>query len=195
MNTLCSGACLTTPSWGETVGFQTTRQKQTRRDQPEIFVCDLFFPAALRLFVFSSSSCEGPSYLPPFKCLIREGAVLPAHQRVDGLVEALREPGVALHLRHALPTGARTPGEEVVRQSECKLEEVNRGVPQVVADQDGGEGGDAEEQHKHPDFPPLPQSHVVPDQWAGKGDGSFQKRIREVFDPGSQKWLSPVFND
>lgn len=98
---------------------------------------------------------------------------------MDGLVEAFREPGVVLHLRHALSTGARTPGEEVVRQSESKLEEVNRGVPQVVADQDGGEGGDAEE-NKHPDFPPLPQSHVVPDQWARKGDGSFQIRIGEV---------------
>lgn len=132
------------------------------------------------MFVFSLSSSEGPSYLPPFEGLIGEGAVLPAHQRVDGLVEAFREPGVVLHLRHALSTGARTPGEEVVRQPERKLEEVNRGVPQVVADQDGGEGGDAEEQHKHPDFPPLPQSHVVPDQWAGKGDGSFQIRIGEV---------------
>lgn len=132
------------------------------------------------MFVFSSSSSEGSSYLPPFERLIGEGAVLPAHQRVDGLVEAFREPGVVFHLRHALSTGARTPGEEVVRQPERKLEEVNRGVPQVVADQDGGEGGDAEEQHKHPDFPPLPQSHVVPDQWAGKGDGSFQIRIGEV---------------
>lgn len=132
------------------------------------------------VFVFSSSSSEGPTYLPPFKCFIREGAVLPAHQRADGLVEALREPGVVLHLRHAPSTGARTPGEEVVRQSECNLEEVNRGVPQVVADQDGGEGGDAEEQHKHPDFPSLPQSHVVPDQWAGKGGGFFHKRIGEV---------------
>lgn len=99
---------------------------------------------------------------------------------MDGLVEAFREPGVVLHLRHAPSTGAGTPGEQVVRQSERKFEEVKGGVPQSVAEQDGGESGDAEEQGERPDLPPLCQSHVVPDQWAGKVDGSFQKRIGVV---------------
>lgn len=99
---------------------------------------------------------------------------------MDGLVEALREPGVVLQLRHAASTGAGAPGEQVVRQSERKLEEVKGGVPQSVAEQDGGEGGDAEEQHERPDPPPFCQSHVVPDQRARKGNGSFQKRIGVV---------------
>lgn len=100
-------------------------------------------------------------YLPPFEGLVREGAVLPGHQRVDGLIEALREPGVAVvQLGHATPAGAWTLGEEVVRLTEGVLDEVERGVPEGVAEEQRGEGEDAKEQGKGLDLPPLGERHV-----------------------------------
>lgn len=96
------------------------------------------------------------------------------------MVETLREPGVVLQLRHALSAGAGTSGEERVRQAERKLEEVNRGVAQSVAEQDGGEGGRAEEQREGPHFPPLHHGHGVPDQRAWKGCRAFQERMGVV---------------
>lgn len=100
-------------------------------------------------------------HLPPFEGLVREGAVLPGHQRVDGLIEALREPGVAfVQLGHATPAGARTLGEEVVRLAEGVLDEVERGVPEGVAEEQRREGEDAEEQGESLDLPPLGERHV-----------------------------------
>lgn len=94
-------------------------------------------------------------HLPPFEGLIREGAVPPGHQRVDGLIEALREPGVAVgQLGHAVPAGTRTLGEEVVRLTEGVLDEVERRVPEGVAEEQRREGEDAKEQGESLDLPP-----------------------------------------
>lgn len=95
-------------------------------------------------------------HLPPFEGLVREGAVLPGHQRVDGLIEALREPGVAVvQLGHTAPAGTRTLGEEV-----GVLEEVERRVPEGVAEEQRCEGEDAKEQDESLDLPPLGERHV-----------------------------------
>lgn len=95
-------------------------------------------------------------YLPPFEGLVREGAVLPGHQRVDGLIEALREPGVAvLQLGHAPPTGTRPLREKVVRLTEGVLDEVERGVPERVAEEQRREGEDAKEQGESPHLSAL----------------------------------------
>lgn len=95
------------------------------------------------------------SYLPPFKGFLREDTVLPGHQRVDGLIEALSKPGVVLQLRHALSTGAHPFGEEVVRQAKGVLEEVERGVPESVTEQERCKCDDTKQQSKSPDFPSL----------------------------------------
>lgn len=86
------------------------------------------------------------SYLPPFEGFVREGAVLPGHQRIDGLIEAFREPGVILQLGHALSAGARPFGEKGVRKAESVLEEVHRRVPESVAEEQRCEREDAKQQ-------------------------------------------------
>lgn len=95
------------------------------------------------------------AHLPPSKGLLREEAVLPGHQRVDGQVEALGEPRVAFQVSDALPTGARPLGEEAVRKAECVLEEVEGGVPESVAEQERREGDDTKQQSKCPEFSPF----------------------------------------
>lgn len=124
---------------------------------------------------FSLLTCFFSSYLPPFEGLVREGAVLPAHQRLDGAVEALREPGVVLRLRHAAPAGAAPPGEA----PEGGCEGVEGGVQPGVAEEDGGEGDHAEEQHEVPRHPPpLHHGHAGAGQWAWGGAGSSQEGMR-----------------
>lgn len=84
-----------------------------------------------------NTSCG--SYLPPFKGFIREDAVLPGHERLDGLIEALSKPWVILQLDHALLTGAQPFGEKVIRQVKSVLEKVERGVPESVTEQECSE--------------------------------------------------------
>lgn len=121
----------------------------------------------VHVFFFSFQSSINPlnpsseSYLPPFKGFIGEDAVLPGHQRVDGLIEALDEPGVVLQLRHALSTGAQPFGEKVVRQAKSWLEEVERRIPESVTEQNCCECDDTKQQSKSPDFPPPGHRHVV----------------------------------
>lgn len=157
---------------------QSMWQKQTLLGSFTAAVCD---PCSLfMIFLFSASSAfrgrswmffsppnplwhtiTNPlnpcheSYLPPFKGFLREDTVLPGHQRVDGLIEALSKPGVVLQLRHALSTGAHPFGEEVVRQAKGVLEEVERGVPESVTEQERCKCDDTKQQSKSPDFPSL----------------------------------------
>lgn len=116
-------------------------------------------------------------YLPPFKGFIREDAVLSGHQRVDGLIEVLGEPGVILQLCHALLTGARPFGEEVVGQVEGVLEEVERGVPESVTEQERCEGNNAKQYSQSPESSPLGQRHVVTVRisWPGTLGGQWAK--------------------
>lgn len=74
---------------------------------------------------------------------------------MDGLIEALGKPGVVLQLRHALAAGTQSFGEEVVRQMKRVLEEVDRGVPESVTEQERCKCNDAKQQSKSPEFPPL----------------------------------------
>lgn len=123
-----------------------------------------------------TNTATAATHLPPLEGLVREGAVLPAHQRVDGLVEALREPRVGVvRLGHAAPAGARTLGEEVVRLAEGVLDEVERGVPEGVAEEQRREGEDAKEQGESLHLPPLRQGHV--------GSGPKDQKIKK-----NQKW-------
>lgn len=119
----------------------------------------LFISLSLSLFWILQSTAHR-SHLPPFEGLVGEAAVLPGHQRVDGLVEALGKPGIVLQLRHALVTATQA----LVGQAEGILEEVERGVPESVAEQEHGERNDAKQQNKIPDFPPLREMHVVASQ-------------------------------
>lgn len=102
---------------------------------PLFVICLLRNPSALRgVFIPSQiplSSRSGP-YLPPFKGFVREDAIVPGHQRVDGLIEALGEPGVVVQLSHALSAGTRAFVEKV-----HVLEEVERRVPERVTEKRG----------------------------------------------------------
>lgn len=111
----------------------------------------MFFTQSSALQILQTNK----SYLPPFKGFIREDAVLPGHQRVDGLIEVLSEPGVVLQLCHALSTGAQPFGEKVVRKAKSILEEVERGVPESVTEQKGCKCNNTKKQSKSPDSPPL----------------------------------------
>lgn len=113
------------------------------------------FPPPILSRIANPLNTSPESHLPPFKGFIRQDAVLPGHQRVDGLIESLRKPGIVLQFRHAMSTGAEPFGEKVVRQAESVLEEVQRGVPESVTEQERGECNDQEKQSKSPDFPPL----------------------------------------
>lgn len=116
-------------------------------------------------------------YLPPFKGFIREDAVLPGHQRVDGLIEVLGEPLVVLRLRHAPLAGARAFGEQVVGQAEGVLEEVERGVPESVTEQERCEGNNAKQHGQSPEPSPLGQRHgvAVRISWPGALGGRWAR--------------------
>lgn len=149
---------------------QSMRQKQTVLGSIRA-VCVLYSwflfsstSSALRSWMCISAIFKGKSpkstpppesYLPPFEGVLREDAVLSGHQRVDGLIEALRKPRVILQLCHALSAGAQTFGEKVVWEAESVLEEVERRVPEGITEEEHCKCDDTKQQSKSPDFPPL----------------------------------------
>ncbi len=180
VNKLCVGVCFTTWSWWRSLGFETINVAKTNTSWEHYNTVisvlyswssfsapHLLSEAECACFFFSFQSSVNPlnpsseSYLPPFKGFIREDAVLSGHQRVDGLIEALSKPGVVLQLCHALSTGAQAFGEKVVRQAKSWLEEVERGVPESITEQERCECKDTKQQSKSPEFPRLEHRHVV----------------------------------
>lgn len=101
---------------------------------------------------------EAP-YLPPPVGVLSEHAALLRHERMEGLVEPLGEPGVVVQVSHAASAAAGSPGEEAARQSEGVLEEVARRITEGVVEEHHGECNDAEEEGQGPDFPQLEQRH------------------------------------
>lgn len=178
MNKLCVGVCFTTWSWWRSLGFETINVAKTNTSWEHcssvwspFFIHDhsfqhlicflkpnLHVPSFLFNLLYSTTNTINTSrgsYLPPFKGFIREDAVLPGHERMDGLIEALSKPWVILQLNHALSTGAQPFGEKVVRQVKSVLEKVERGVPESVTEQERCERNGAKQKSKSPDFPPL----------------------------------------
>lgn len=101
---------------------------------------------------------EAP-YLPPPVGVLREHAALLRHERMEGLVEPLGEPGVVLQVSYAASAATGPSGEEAARQSEGVLEEVARRIAERVVEEHHGERNDAEEEGQGPHFPQLEQRH------------------------------------
>lgn len=80
---------------------------------------------------------------------------------MDGLIEALGEPGVVFQLRHALSAGTGPFGKKAVGQTGGVLEEVHWGVPQGVTEQECRKCDYAQQQSKGPDFSPIWFRHVA----------------------------------
>lgn len=114
------------------------------------WMCMFFFSILCGYNNANPLSTSSDSYLPPFKGFIRDDAVVPGHQRVDGLIEALSKPGVVVQLCHALLTGAQSFGEKVY-----VLEEIEWGVPESVTEDKCCKCNNAKQHCKSPDFPPL----------------------------------------
>lgn len=92
------------------------------------------------------------SYLPPPVGVIREGAVVPGHQRENGLIEAVSQPSVAPHICHARITCTDVFGEKAARNARSILEEMKGGVAEGEAEQQSRAGEGAAEEKKSQEF-------------------------------------------